>query len=318
VQTSLARLLIRRLISALLLVLLVSTSALVLTRLAPADSSLDTDPSVIAVERQQLDLDRPFVEQYVKWITKSVTLDLGDSIRYRRPVADLLRDRAGNTALLGITALLLATIIGIPLGAFTGSRRAGFLRAAARGLSLVLLSVPPLVSSLVLLMLASRTGWFPAGGMGRAPSDAGALDAMLNTARHLLLPSLALALPIAASLERLQSRSMMEALTEPCVAAARARGIPRAQIVWRHGLRLSLRPVLAIYGVTIGSVLSGSFAVEIVMSWPGLGDLMWEALKARDVYLVAGCAATGALFLAAGILLADLALAFVDPREEAG
>jgi peptide/nickel transport system permease protein len=318
VHTSLARVIIRRLISALLLVLLVSTSALVLTRLAPADSSLDTDPAVIAAERERLDLDRPFAEQYVKWLTRSVTLDLGESIRYRRPVADLLRDRAGNTALLGISALLVATLIGIPLGVLTGSRRTGVVPAAARGLSLVFLSVPPLISSLLMLMLASRTGWFPSGGMGQVPASAGVFEGMLVTARHLLLPSLALALPIAASLERLQSRSIMEALTEPCVAAARARGIPRAQIVWRHGFRLSLRPVLAIYGVTIGSVLSGSFAVEIVMSWPGLGDLMWEALKSRDVYLVAGCAATGALFLAVGILLADLALAWVDPRTEAG
>jgi peptide/nickel transport system permease protein len=123
-------------------------------------------------------------------------------------------------------------------------------------------------------------------------------------------------LPIAASLERLQSRSLREALTEPCVMAALARGVPRQRVIWKHALRLALRPVLAIYGIIIGGVLSGSFVVEIVMSWQGLGDLMYQALQARDLYLVAGCAAAGSCGLALGILVSDLAMAAIDPRVE--
>ncbi len=310
------RFFVRRAISACLLVLIVSSSALLLTRLAPGDSSLDTDPTVVAAERRRVDLDRPFAEQYARWLRRSLRFDLGESLRFRRPVTDLLKDRAGNTALLGVSALALATALGIPLGVFTGSRRDGPLGALARAASVIVLSVPPLITSLVVIMIAARTGWFPTGGMGQPSPGSGPIGALVNSLRHLFLPTLALALPIAASLERLQSRAMADALSEPCIAAARARGVPSWQIVWRHGWRLSLTPVLAIYGVLIGSVLSGSFAVEIVMSWPGLGDLMWEALKARDVYLVAGCAATGAFFLAAGIFLADLALAVVDPRAE--
>jgi peptide/nickel transport system permease protein len=206
--------------------------------------------------------------------------------------------------------------VGIPLGVFTGSRRRGALVSLARGVSLTLLSVPPLITSLVLLMIAARTGWFPTGGLGAAPEGSGPAAAAIVTLRYLFLPSLALALPIAASLERLQSRSMEEALAEPCMLAALERGVPRARVVWRHALRLSLKPVLAIYGITIGSVLSGSFAVEIVMQWPGLGNLMWEALRARDIYLIAGCAAAGSVFLAGGVLFSDLVLAAVDPRLE--
>jgi peptide/nickel transport system permease protein len=133
----------------------------------------------------------------------------------------------------------------------------------------------------------------------------------------LVLATLALALPIAALLERLQSRSLEEALREPSIAAAIGRGIPRSRVVWRHALRLSLKPVLAIYGVIVGGVLSGSFAVEIVMGWPGLGELMFQALVSRDLFLVAGCAAAVSVFLAAGILFADLALLAADPRMEA-
>ena len=110
----------------------------------------------------------------------------------------------------------------------------------------------------------------------------------------MVVPTLALALPVAAVLERLQSESIAGALAQPAALAARARGVPRHRVVWRHAWRQSLGPILAIYGIIVGTLFSGSFAVEIVTSWPGLGELMRQALIARDTYLVAGCAAAGA------------------------
>jgi peptide/nickel transport system permease protein len=151
-----------------------------------------------------------------------------------------------------------------------------------------------------MLTIAARTGWLPVSGMGGLS--------------HLVVPTLALALPIAALLERLQSQAIAESMQRPSTAAARARGIPEPRVIWRHGWRQSLAPVLAIYGVIVGTLFSGSFAVEIVTSWPGLGALMRQALMSRDTYLVAGCAAAGAAFLAAGILAGDLAHALADPR----
>lgn len=298
------RFIIRRIVTALVLVFVVSSAAFLLARIAPGDhlSGFDIDPRYAAAERHRLGLDRPMVEQYAAWLQRGLRLDLGDSIRFQRPVTALLRERALNTALLGLCALALATLAGIPMGVMTGSSDRGALARIARGVSLALLSVPPLITSLVLLLIAARTGWLPVGGSGSVP--------------HLILPTLALALPLVAVLERLQSRSLRDALADPCILAAAARGVPRRRLIWRHAMRLSLKPVLAIYGVIVGGVLSGSFVVEIVMSWPGLGALMYEALVARDLYLVAGCAATGAVFLAAGILAADVALAAVDPRIE--
>ena len=292
----LLRYIVGRVLTAALLVFVVSSAAFVLARLAPGDhlSGLDVDPAYAAAERQRLGLDRPLSTQYTDWLARGIRLDLGESLRFHRPVAALLRERAGNTAWLGLSALLLATALGIPLGVFTASGR-GILASLVRGSSLVLLSIPPLITSLLLLLVAARTGL---------------------AVPRLVLPTLALALPIAALLERLQSRSLTDALGEPSIMAAVGRGIPRWRVIWRHGLRLSLKPVLAIYGVIVGGVLSGSFVVEIVMGWPGLGDLMFEALISRDLYLVAGCAATGSVFLATGILLADLAIVAVDPRIE--
>jgi peptide/nickel transport system permease protein len=300
----------RRALLAALMVLLVSSAALGLIRLAPGDhlSDFEIDPRVAAAERERLGLNRPFLAQYASWLGRAVRLDLGESLKYGRPVDQLIRERAPNTALLGLSALLLATLAGIPAGILTGSRT-GALAWLAQGISALVLSIPPLVTSLILLVVASRTRWFPVGGLGAA---AGAGPA--ETLRHLVLPCLALALPLAAWLERLQSQALREALGEPAIRAARARGCSTTRVVWRHAFRLSLKPIIAIYGVLLGSVLSGSFVVEIVMAWPGLGALMYEALVARDLFLVAGCAAAGALTLAAAVFACDIALAAADPR----
>ena len=309
------RFVVRRTALAVLLVLLVSSAAFLLAKLAPGDHLDDfgMDPAVIAAERRRLGLDRPAGEQYVVWLRRIVRLDFGESLRFQRPVSGLVRDASANTAVLGLSALFLATAAGIPLGIYTGSR-GGVIPAFARAASVLFLSVPPLITSMAFLLIAARTGWFPLGGMG----PIGAADVSLSVRlQYLTLPTLALALPIAASLERLQSQAIGEALAEPSVVAALGRGLSRRRVLWRHGLRLSLRPVLAIYGILIGSLLSGSFAVEILMAWPGLGQLLYSAFVARDTFLIAGCAVAASVFLAAGVLLSDIALAIVDPRVEA-
>jgi peptide/nickel transport system permease protein len=316
VHSGLLRFILRRTAFAVILVFVVSSASLLLARYAPPEDAFGTERAALARERHRLGFDEPLVQQYAHWLGNSLRLDFGESLRFRRPVSELVRERVGYTALLGITGLALATLIGIPLGVFTGSRERGVAVAAARTLSIALLSLPPLVTSLVLLLVAARTGWLPAGGLPQIPSDAGMADTVAIVARYLFLPSVALALPVAASIERLQSQSLRDVLNEPCIIAALGRGIPYRRVIWRHALRLSLKPVVAIYGITIGAVLSGSFVVEIVMSWQGLGDLMFQALQARDLYLIAGCAATGSAGLAAGILVSDLALVAIDPRVE--
>jgi peptide/nickel transport system permease protein len=139
-----------------------------------------------------------------------------------------------------------------------------------------------------------------------------------DVAWHVPLPALALALPIAAMFERLQGQSMSEAVRQPFLLAAIARGVPRGGLIWRHAWPVSIRPICAVYGLVIGALLSGSFIVEYVTAWPGIGRLMYEALRARDVYLVAACAAMGACFLGLGTLAGDLLLAAADPRIREG
>lgn len=309
--------LLRRLVFAVFLVFAVSSVSLVLTRLAPGDFAVDTlgiaKASTIEEMRTRYGLDRPLGEQYGAWIAGAFRMDFGRSLAYDRPVADLIPERAANTALLALSALLLATVVGLPLGVVTGTRRPGMFTALVHGASVVLVSTPPLLTSLFLLFLAARSNWLPIAGM-RSPDAAPGLGGVGDLAAHMIVPVLALALPLSAMFERLQSQAMREVYEAPFVRAAISRGVPRARVVWRDALRLGVRPIVSIYGLVVGTLLSGSFAVEIVTAWPGLGQLMLEALRARDVYLVAGCAAAGSVFLAIGTLLSDAALAFVDPR----
>lgn len=298
---------------------MVSSASLLLTTLAPGDitseDALRLDPAGLAKRRAELGLDRPLAEQYLAWLGGALQLDFGRSLLYSRPVSTLVGERALNTAVLALVALVLATAIGLPLGVYSGSRSRGLGRAAVRVLSILALSIPPLIGSLALVFLAARTGWLPVGGM----TSSGGVDLtwaqwLGDLARHLPIPALALALPLAATLERLQSQAIEKAVREPFVTASRARGVGPILAIVRHAWPVSLRSVLGLYGVMIGSLFSGSFVVEVVTSWPGLGRLMYDALRARDLYLVAGCAASGALFLAAGTWIADALLAIADPR----
>jgi peptide/nickel transport system permease protein len=310
----------RRLAFAIFLVIAVSSASLVLARLAPGDfvsSSLGGQASAqaLAQARARYGLDKSIGAQYVDWIAAAAHLDFGQSLAYDRPVRDLIPERAANTAILALTAMVLATLVGLPLGVISGSRRGGLIGGAIRSASLVLLSMPPLLTSLFLVFLAARTGWLPIAGMRSAQTPDG--GSLLDLIRHLVVPAAAIGLPLAAMVERVQAQAMRETADQPFVLATIARGVPPSRVLWRDALKPALRPLASVYGLIIGTLLSGSFAVEVITAWPGLGNLMLNALRARDVYLVAGCAGAGAVFLAFGTFISDLALALVDPRGRA-
>lgn len=318
-----ARYLARRLLFAVVLVFVAASASLLLARLAPGDYARDAagvtaDPELVARLRARYGLDQPVLTQYGRWLARAATLDFGTSYLYGTPVASIVVRHAANTAILAASALVLATALGIPLGVFTGTRRRDTVAGTVvRGGSVLLLSTPPLLMSLVLVFIAARTHVAPAGGMSSLDVKAGIVPWIADVLTYLPVPALALALPLAAMLERVQSQAMREAMGEPCIRATMAKGVPRQRLIWRDAFRLSGRSVASIYGLIVGTLFSGSFIVENVTSWPGLGRLMFQALSARDVYLVGGVGAAGAVFLAAGSLLSDVAAAAIDPRVPA-
>lgn len=293
--------LLRRFFSALIFIAVVSTSALILVRLAPGDATTalalaGVDQSTIDAERARLGLDRPLVSQLGDWLTGMARLDLGRSSLYGRPVTELVLERARQTAVLAAVVLIVATTIGLPLGILTGARPRGLIATLISPIAIAFVACPPIVAALALLLLAATTGW-----LSTAPGS-------------LAVPALALALPLAASLERLQSQATAESLSAPDIAAAAARGVPAARLLWVHAARQSLRPVLGVYGIVIGTLFSGSLAVEAITGWPGIGRLMYDALVGRDLFLVAGCAFAGGVLIALGNVAADVIRAIVDPR----
>ena len=281
--------------------MIVACAAFLLVRLAPGDAATDlqitvADPTVIAATRTRLGLDQPLATQFGHWLVGLTHFDLGQSSKFGRPVAPLVTERLLNTAQLAGLALILATLAGLPLGVMSGARPDSWLARAVTAVSLVVVACPPIIATLLLLCLALTTGW---------------LDVAQGS---LALPVIALAAPVAAMLERLQSQSSAEAAHSTSVLAAAARGIPSSRLTWIHATRQSLRPVLGVYGVVVATLFSGSIATETITGWPGLGHLTLEAVLGRDLFLIAGCALAGAVLIAASNLAADLLRLAIDPR----
>jgi peptide/nickel transport system permease protein len=311
----------------LVVFVLAAASALeIVASLTPGDELAELRASGVsgaALEREiaRRGLDRSWTERYLQWLGRAARFDFGVSTRYDRPVAPLVAYRAANTAILAVTALALAVLVGLPLGALAGSGRFPWLSVTASTLSLVIVSVPPLVTALTLALIAARTGWLPAAGMTTAGLDAGTpmTSRAADIAMHLVVPAIALALPIGAMLERVQAAAVAAGRAEYHVVAAAARGAPPMRLLWRAMWRPTAGPVAAFAGVVAGSLLSGSLAVELVTAWPGMGRLTFEALSARDAPLAAGCAAAAAVLLAVWTTMSEIAARWLDPRlEESG
>ncbi|MFN8061017.1 MAG: ABC transporter permease [Vicinamibacterales bacterium] len=296
-----ARLLVLRLSLSLTTILLVASAAFILAGLAPGDFTTtlgprSLDPRVRASQQAVYGLDRPVWAQYVDWCGRLTRLDFGPSLLYGRPVSALLAERAGNTLRLAGGALALAFGLGLPLGMVTASRRPRPVARIVTFVSLVGVSLPPMALALALAVLGVRAGWFVVGD-------------------SVVLPMIAVALPMAASVERLFAQGMAAALRAPHVGAARARGVSEWALVCRHATWTALAPLLGVFAVLMASVLSGSFGVEVVTAWPGLGRLAFDALAARDVNLVAGCAVTAAAFVTSATFLGDVLAPWCDPTQ---
>jgi peptide/nickel transport system permease protein len=317
--------LVRRALHGLLLLAGVSLLSFVLVELAPGDffSEMRLDPRIsettLRALRARHGLDRPLPERYLRWVTSLARGELGYSFAYGSPVAPLLWPRARNTLLLTSIATAFAWLIAIPLGVWWATRRGAAMRRALSGVTALLLAVPDILLALALLLLAVRTGWFPTGGMVSVGHEEMPRTArIVDVAWHLVLPATALVLGMLPVLVRYVRASVADALEAPFVRAARAHGIPERRVLYRHALPAAANPLVSLFGLSLAGLLSMSLLVEVVLSWPGLGPLLLEAILARDFYLVLGLVLASALLLVGGNLLADVLLLATDPRIRAG
>jgi peptide/nickel transport system permease protein len=317
--------LLRRLLHAVLVLVGVSVLSFLLVQLAPGEFFSDmrlnpqVSPETIANLRAQYGLDRSLPVRYGRWARSVVRGDWGYSFAYGLPVAQLIWSRARNTLLLTVSAAVLAWLISIPLGIYAAERRARWGDRITVAASSALLTVPDLLLALALLILAIRTNAFAAGGMASTDfPDLDTLAKIKDVAAHFTLPVAALVLGTLPTFFRHVRAGMIEALALPSIQAARGHGIPRSRILLRYALPAAANPLISLFGFSVATLLSASLLVEVVMSWPGLGPMLLEAILARDLYVVIGAVMLSTFFLVAGNFIADVLLYLSDPRIRRG
>ena len=315
------RFLMRRIGHAAFVLVGVSVLAFAFSTLAPGNyfDEMKLNPQIsserLASLRADYQVDRPMAFRYARWAASLLHGDLGFSFAYNTAVAPLLWVRARNTLLLTGTATVLVWLLALPLGMWSANRPGRSVDVGLTWAAAVFLIVPDLALALGLLVIAVRSGWLPTGGMVSVGFQEFSWGVKIrDLAMHMVLPVTVLVASMLPVLLRHVRAAIGEALQAPFLRAAEGHGISRPQLLYRYALPAAAHPLIALLGFSLGALLSGSLVVEVVMSWPGLGPFLLEAILARDLYVVIGGVLLSTLFLVAGNFAADLLLYWADPR----
>lgn len=268
-------------------------------------------PEAAAAVAQQLGLDQPPLARYGRWLRGLAVGELGDSATYHAPIAELVAERLLVTVLLALIAMVLTTAFALALGVFAASRHRRLGDAGVMAFSQLGMAVPSFWLAILLIQVfAIQLHWFPAGFAGWDEGPAAALGS-------LLLPAVALAAVQAAILARVTRSAVLEVMREDFVRSARAQGLGRRAVLWRHVLRNAMVPVLTVMGLQFANLLTGTIVVEKVFALPGLGQLVFQAIANRDLLVVQNVVMLFAAAVIAINFVVDLALVAIDPRLKA-
>jgi peptide/nickel transport system permease protein len=284
----------------------------------PIDLMINANPNLTPADAARLKalygLDLPLYVRYWNWLTAALGGDFGYSRLFSRPVLEVLPAYLGRTAILMGASFVLSVAIAVPTGIWAATRPYSRADYVINLLSFAGISVPPFWLALLLIMLfAVGLGWLPAGGMQTV-----GLDSLADKASHLVLPVLALTLLSVAGVTRYVRAEMIGVLRQDYVRTARAKGVPERQVVWRHGLRNALIPVVTVLALDFGALFSGALITETVFAYPGMGKLIYDAILGNDFNMALIGLLFATLLTLVGNLLADLAYAKLDPRISYG
>ncbi|KKB73356.1 ABC transporter permease [Bacillus sp. FSL M8-0052] len=310
---------IRRTLMSIPILLGITILSFAIMKAAPGDPmALMMDPTISAADREKFiekyGLNEPEHIQYLKWLGNMVQGDFGTSIvRKGMPVTELILARLPNTLLLMLVSTILALLISIPFGVLSARRPYSKLDYGITFTSFIGLAVPNFWLGLILIMfLAVNLGWFPTGGVMTINSDFSLWDRI----HHLILPAFVLATADMAGLTRYTRSSMLDVLRQDYMRTARAKGFKENRVVYKHGLRNGLLPVITIFGLMIPSFIGGAVVTEQIFSWPGLGKLFVDSAFQRDYPVIMAMTVISAVLVVIGNLIADILYAIVDPRIE--
>lgn len=309
-----------RLFQAFATLLGVTFLSFLIIKLAPGDylDQLKLNPQIsaetIEALKKQYGLDQNLIVQYIKWLKSALLFDLGYSFQYHAPVSKLIGERIGNTLLLTVSSTLLSWLVAIPLGLLAGMKEGSLTDRLIRAYSYIFMSFPSFFLAFLLLLLVSKTGYLPVGGIHSPDFERLSLfEKVLDLLAHMLVPVLTLTLVSSAGLIRLMRSAVIEVKNSPMVLMLKAKGVSDMVIV-KHVLKNAMNPFITLIGYEIAGLLSGAALIEIIVGWPGLGTLMLDAVLSQDLFLVMGGLYIGTLMLLVGNLIADLLLALLDPR----
>ena len=313
---------VRRLLQLVPVVLAIAAMNFLLIKMAPGDAAdiLAGQMGHATLEftqqlRREFGLDLPLIEQFLIYMGRLLTLDLGVSFLQQQPVLDLILDRLPATLVLMVTALSLAGVLGVGLGVAAARRQGSWIDNLVSVSALIIYATPAFWLGLMLIVLFSiKLDLLPSGGMMQIGAGKTSLAYALDVARHLILPAATLGLFYVAIYTRLMRAAMLEVYGLDFITAARAKGLSEGVIAWTHALRNALLPVVTLAGVQIGHLLGGSVLVETVFGWPGLGRLVFDALLQRDLNLLLGILFVSSVVVVIANLIVDLLYGLLDPR----
>lgn len=319
--------LLRRLLALVPVLLWITVISFGIMHLAPGkptDAAASFNPKVSLEARQRMEqlygLDQPIHAQYLQWLGRVARLDFGRSFLDDRPVMEKILERLPVTLTINGWSLLLILGISIPLGVLAAVRPGGLFDRWTTVLVFIGYSMPSFWLALFCMALFGVTlHWLPISGIHSLDHDAmNWLERLLDTGRHLVLPVGISAFVSLAGMSRYMRSSMVEVLRQDYIRTARAKGLPERRILFHHGLRNGLLPLITILGLSLPDLIGGSVITETIFSIPGMGRLFYEAVMARDYPLVMALVTIGAVLTMLGNLLADLSYAYADPRIKTG
>ncbi|MET0630223.1 MAG: ABC transporter permease [Xanthobacteraceae bacterium] len=330
--------LLRRIIATIPVVILISLLVFLLIHAAPGDPadlllSEEASPQDIADARRRWGLDQPIYVQYLRFLANILSGDLGTSFRYADPVITLIGERLPATIELAIASLLIAIILGIPLGVFAGAKPNSWADNLGSMFGFFGISMPNFWFGIMLILVISGYfNWLPSSGRstyGVAQGSetgfyiiqslaAGNMKTAWDGIKYVIMPAIALGTGMMGLIMRVTRSSVLEIMNEDYIRTARAKGLGERTVLWRHVLRNALVPIITVVGLELGTLLSGSIIVETVFAWPGSGSLLIAAIQSRDYPLITGTVLTYTIAFVVINFTIDILYALIDPRIRFG
>ena len=314
----------KRLIQTIPLLIIVSLISFFIIRLSPIDplAELRLNPSIsqetLNKEIKRLNLDKPIGVQYLSWAKSFVKGDLGYTSSGEK-VSTKLKERIPNTLLLTLVVIFMTWSVGIPLGIISAVKKESSFDRLLTVLASIGMAIPSFFFAILMLIFAVKTGWFPVGGLTSYNfNEMNLIEKIFDISKHIILPAIVLFTISLSGLQRQMRANMLEVLDSDYVKFARAKGLSETKVIFKHGLRNAINPMITLLGFEFAGLLSGAALTEYVFQYPGLGRLILEAVMKSDINLVMASLMMGTIMLIVGNLLADILLMITDPRLRRG